>query len=154
MAKIWNFEMMSKGREQIIKIFRVPSERTECPSPPPGFQQQQTRRRISDNQTPPLLSTALAAPKVTLKAIGAATPGKTFKMVGEKDLEITFLTTEIFRNIPTCEITPTEHLLNAGRRPQTSQKARNSPRTWVGQKKKEKTEAKDRDRTCTSGREP
>ena len=32
--------------------------------------------------------------------------------------------------------TPTEHLLNAGRRPQTSQKARNSPRTWVGQKKK------------------
>ena len=30
---------------------------------------------------------------------------------------------------PTCGTTPTEHLLNAGRRPQTSQKARKSPRT-------------------------
>ena len=36
------------------------------------------------------------------------------------------------RNTFTCGTTPTEHLLNAGRRPQTSQKARNSPRTWVG----------------------
>ena len=42
-----------------------------------------------------------------------------------------------------CVTTPTEHLLNAGRKPQTSQKARNSPRTWVGQKKKEKTETKE-----------
>ena len=58
------------------------------------------------------------------------------------------------RNTSTCGTTPTEHLLNAGRRPQTSQKARNSPRTWVGQKKKEKTETKYRDRTSTSGREP
>ena len=33
----------------------------------------------------------------------------------------------------TCGTTPTEHLLNADRRPQTSQKARNSPSTWVGQ---------------------
>ena len=41
-------------------------------------------------------------------------------------------------NTATCGTTPTEHLLNAGRRPQTSQKARNTPRTWVGQKKKEK----------------
>ena len=39
------------------------------------------------------------------------------------------------RNTSTCGTTPTEHLLNAGRRPQTSQKAKNSPRTWVGQKK-------------------
>ena len=31
------------------------------------------------------------------------------------------------RNTSTCGTTPTEHLLNAGRRPQTSQKARNSP---------------------------
>ena len=54
----------------------------------------------------------------------------------------------------TCGTTPTEHLVNAGRRPQTSQKARSSPRTWVGQKKKEKkTETKNRDGTCTSGRE-
>ena len=44
------------------------------------------------------------------------------------------------RNTSTCGTTPTEHLLNAGRRPQASQKARKSPRTWVGQKKKEKTE--------------
>ena len=43
----------------------------------------------------------------------------------------------------TCGTTPTEHLLNAGRRSQTSQKARNSPSTWVGQKKKEKTETKE-----------
>ena len=47
------------------------------------------------------------------------------------------------KTISTCATTPTEHLLNAGRRPQTSQKARNSPRTWVGQKKKEKTETKE-----------
>ena len=53
----------------------------------------------------------------------------------------------------TCGTTPKEHL-NTDRRPQTSQKARNSPRTWVGQKKKEKTETKkNRDGTCTSGRE-
>ena len=36
-----------------------------------------------------------------------------------------------------------KHPLNAGRRPQTSQKARNSPRTWVGQNKKEITETKE-----------
>ena len=47
------------------------------------------------------------------------------------------------RNIYTYGTIPTEHLLNAGRRPQTSQKARNSPRTWVGQKKKEKIETKE-----------
>ena len=57
------------------------------------------------------------------------------------------------RNTSTCGTTPTEHLLNTGRRPQTSQKARNSPCTWVGQKKKEKPETKNRDRTCSSGRE-
>ena len=34
------------------------------------------------------------------------------------------------RNTSTCGTTHTEHHLNAGRRPQTSQKARNSPRTW------------------------
>ena len=46
------------------------------------------------------------------------------------------------RNTSTRGTAPTEHPLNAGRRPQTSQKARNSPRTWVGQKKKEKTDTK------------
>ena len=34
------------------------------------------------------------------------------------------------RNTSTCGTTLTEHLLNTGRRTQTSQKARNSPRTW------------------------
>ena len=47
------------------------------------------------------------------------------------------------RNTSARGTTPTEHLLNAGRRPQTSQKARNSPRAWVEQKKREKTETKE-----------
>ena len=34
------------------------------------------------------------------------------------------------KNTSACGTTPTEHLLNAGRRRQTSQKARKSPRTW------------------------
>ena len=46
------------------------------------------------------------------------------------------------RNTSTCGTTPTEHLLKAGRRPQTSQKAGNSPHTWVGHKKKEKNRDK------------
>ena len=50
------------------------------------------------------------------------------------------------RNTSTCETAPVEHLLNTGKRPQTAQKARNSPHTWVGQKKKEKTETKNTDR--------
>ena len=57
------------------------------------------------------------------------------------------------RNTSTRGTAPIEHPLNADRRHQTSQKARNSPRTWVGQKKKEITEKKNRDGTCTSGRE-
>ena len=43
----------------------------------------------------------------------------------------------------TCGTTPTEHLLNSDRGPQTSQKARNSLHTGVGQKKKGKTETKE-----------
>ena len=58
-------------------------------------------------------------------------------------MEITFLPTNTSKNTSICETTPTEHLLNAGRRPQNSLKARNSPCTWVGQKKKEKTETKE-----------
>ena len=58
---------------------------------------------------------------------------------------------KFIKNTSTCGTTPTEHLLNAGRRLQTSQKARNSPRTWIGQKKKQRQ--KNRDGTCTSGRE-
>ena len=45
------------------------------------------------------------------------------------------------KNTSTCGTTLTEHL-NAGRRPQTSPKTRNSPRTWVGQKKKRKNRDK------------
>ena len=47
------------------------------------------------------------------------------------------------RNTSKCRTTPTEHLQNTGRRTQTSQEARNSPHTWIGQKKKEKTETKE-----------
>ena len=47
------------------------------------------------------------------------------------------------RNTSTCGTAPTEHLLNAGRIPHISQKARISQPTWVGQKKKEKTETKE-----------
>ena len=42
------------------------------------------------------------------------------------------------KNTSTGGTTPTEHLVNTGRRPQNSPKARNSPHIWVGQKKKEK----------------
>ena len=55
------------------------------------------------------------------------------------------------RNTSTRGTAPTEHPLNTGRRPQTSQKARNSPCNWVGQKKKQRQ--KNRDGICTSGRE-
>ena len=47
------------------------------------------------------------------------------------------------RNTPTRGTAPTEHPLNAGRKRPTSKKARNSPRNWVGQKKKEITETKE-----------
>ena len=46
------------------------------------------------------------------------------------------------KNTSSCGTT-TEHLMNAGRRPLTSQKGRNCPHTWLGQKKKEKTETKE-----------
>ena len=47
------------------------------------------------------------------------------------------------RNTSTRGTTPTEHLLNAGRRPQTSQKARNSP-TYLG-RAKEKRKNRDKE---------
>ena len=49
---------------------------------------------------------------------------------------------QIHQNTSTYGTTLTEHLLNAGRRPQTSQKARKSPSTGVGQKKKRKNRDK------------
>ena len=42
------------------------------------------------------------------------------------------------KNTSTCGTTTTEQLLNDGRRPQTSNKARKSLHKWVGQKKKGK----------------
>ena len=47
------------------------------------------------------------------------------------------------RNTSTRGTAPTEYPLNDGRKRPTSKKARNSPRTWVGQKKKEITETKE-----------
>ena len=73
---------------------------------------------------------------------------KSFKMVKEKDMEITF-PHKYIKNTSICGTTPTENLLNAGRRPQTPQKARNSPRIWVEQKKK-----KNRDRRVGTGPAP
>ena len=61
------------------------------------------------------------------------------------------LSHKYINNLSTCGTTPTEYLLNAGRRHQTSQKPRKSPHTWVGQKQKQRQ--KNRDGTCTSGRE-
>ena len=45
------------------------------------------------------------------------------------------------RNTSTCGTTPTAHLLNAGRRPQTSNKGKKLP-TYLG-RAKEKTETKE-----------
>ena len=57
------------------------------------------------------------------------------------------------RNTSTCGKTPTEHLLDSSWRPQASQMARTSPKYLSRAKKKGKTETKNRDGTCTSGRE-
>ena len=64
-------------------------------------------------------------------------------MAEELDMEITFLPINTSKIHLHVEQLLTEHLLNTGRRPQTSQKARKSPCTWVGQKKKEKKEMKE-----------
>ena len=54
------------------------------------------------------------------------------------------------KNASTFGRTLTEHLLNAGTRPQTCKRARVSPRNWVGQKEKRK---RNQDRACATGRE-
>ena len=51
------------------------------------------------------------------------------------------------KNTSTCGTTPTEHLLNTGRRPQTSQKASNSP-TYLGRAKEKR---KNRDKRIGAG---
>ena len=50
-------------------------------------------------------------------------------------------------------MTVIEYLLNAGRRPQTSERMRKSPHNLVEQKKKEKQKSKKGMRTCLPGRE-
>ena len=79
--------------------------------------------------------------------------GDGIKMVEEKDMGLTF-SHKYIKNTSTCGMILTEHLLNAGRRPQTSKRARKSPCNWVGQKKKEEKRERERnrDRTCTPGR--
>ena len=42
------------------------------------------------------------------------------------------------KNTSACRKAPTEQILNPGRGPQTSKKARKSTHNWVGQKKKRK----------------
>ena len=52
-------------------------------------------------------------------------------------MELTF-PHKYMKNTSTCGMIHTEQLQNAGRRPQTSERARKSSCNWVGQKKKEK----------------
>ena len=54
------------------------------------------------------------------------------------------------RTTSTSGTTPTEHLLNTGRRPQTSQKVRNSP-TYLGRAKEKR---KNRDKRIGMGPAP
>ena len=54
------------------------------------------------------------------------------------------------RNTSTCGTAPTGHLLNTGRRPQTSQKARNCP-TYLGRAKEKR---KNRDKRIGMGPAP
>ena len=54
------------------------------------------------------------------------------------------------RNTSTCGTTPTEHLLNGGRRPQPSQKTRNSP-TYLS---RAKAKRKNRDKRIGTGPAP
>ena len=62
--------------------------------------------------------------------------------------------TRYIKNTSTCGMTLTAQLLNAGRRPQTSKRARKSPCNQVGQKKKERKERKRNwDGICAPGRE-
>ena len=71
-------------------------------------------------------------------------------MAEEQDGELTCSHKNI-KNTPTSGTMRTERLLNAGRWPQTSERARKLPCNWVGQKEKEKE--RNRDAACAPGRE-
>ena len=58
------------------------------------------------------------------------------------------------KNTSTCGTVLTEHLLNAGRRPQTPKRARKSPHNWVGQKKKGKKKKREREKGIRTGPAP
>ena len=73
-------------------------------------------------------------------------------MVEEEDVELTFFpinTSKIHLHVEQLLQNTYCTLAEDLRLP----KRQKNPHTWVGQKKKEKTETKNRDRTCTSGRE-
>ena len=57
------------------------------------------------------------------------------------------------KSTSTCGMILTEYLLNAGRRPQASERGRKSPHNQVGQKKKEKNKERNWDETGAPGRE-
>ena len=63
-------------------------------------------------------------------------------------MELTFSHKNII-NTSTSGAVHTEHLLNASRRPQTSERARKPSQNQVGQKEKERN----LDRACATGRE-
>ena len=58
------------------------------------------------------------------------------------------------KNTSTCAKIHTEHLLNAGRRPQSFERGRKTPHNQVGQKKKRKKKniSINQDGTCTTGK--
>ena len=70
------------------------------------------------------------------------------KMAEEQKVELTFPHKNM-KNTSTSGTVHTEHLLNAGRRPQTSKKVRKHPDNWLGQKEKEKE--RNRHRACSRG---
>ena len=57
------------------------------------------------------------------------------------------------RNTSTCGTTPTEHLLNAGKRPQTSQSKKIPTFLSRAKEKRKKQRQKNGDGNCISGRE-
>ena len=57
-------------------------------------------------------------------------------MAGQQDVKLAFFQKRV-KNTSTCATVHIENLLNAGRRLQTSERARKSPYNWIGQNKRE-----------------
>ena len=64
------------------------------------------------------------------------------KMAEEQDVEL-IISHKYIKNTSTSRTVCTEHLLNASKRYQTSERARKPPCNWVGQKKKRKESGQD-----------